>query len=312
MMYNQKLVASIKSKGKILREFKDTVYIPFASEYSILIKNLNTVRAVVNVYIDGENAVPGGLVVDPGQSVDLERWIKNGNLTEGNRFKFIERTAKIEEGPRGIKEEDGLIRVEYQFEIPRPVINVSNIVGSFPQYPPGVRGWDTIARGSEYKGIVDKYSTTGNDGSWLKSSGATFSQVNVNGALRGVDWSKNGEITAQAASAAVDKYCATNNISTSIGNLHDGMATMDSFMNETGITVPGSKSTQSFQNTTVGALDPAIYNIVLRIVGDLGHNKPVEQPVTVKHKPKCVTCGKQNKAHAKFCSECGTALEIFA
>ena len=95
MMYKENLVASIKVKGKILREFKDTVYIPFASEYTILLKNLNTVRAIVNVYIDGENAVPGGLVIDPGRSVDLERWIKNGNLTEGNRFKFIERTAKI-------------------------------------------------------------------------------------------------------------------------------------------------------------------------------------------------------------------------
>jgi hypothetical protein len=50
MMYHQKLVASIKANNKILREFKDTVYVPFASEYSILIKNLNTVRAVVNVY----------------------------------------------------------------------------------------------------------------------------------------------------------------------------------------------------------------------------------------------------------------------
>ena len=310
MMYNQKLVASIKVKGKILREFKDTVYIPFGSEYSILLKNLNTVRAVVNVFIDGENAVPGGLVIDPGRSVDLERWIKNGNLTEGNRFKFIERTAAVEEGPRGIKEEDGLIRVEYQFEIPRPIININNIVGSFPQYPPGVRGWDTIARGSEYPGVVDKFSA-GNPATWIQSSGATYSQVNVNGALRGVDWSKNGEVTAQAASAAVDKYCADNGILNK-AELHDGAATMDWCANETGITVPGSKSTQSFQTTTVGALDPTIHNIVLRIVGDLGHNKPVDKPVTVKHKPKCTTCGKQNKAHAKFCVECGTALEIFA
>ena len=123
-MYNQKLVASIKSKGKVLREFKDTVYIPFASEYSILLKNLNTTRAVVNVFIDGENAVPGGLVIDPGRTVDLERWIKNGNLSEGNKFKFIERTQAIEDGPRGIKLEDGLVRIEYQFEIPRPVINI--------------------------------------------------------------------------------------------------------------------------------------------------------------------------------------------
>ena len=299
MMYNQKLVASIKSKGKILREFKDTVYIPFASEYSILLKNLNTVRAVVNVFIDGENAVPGGLVIDPGRSVDLERWIKNGNLSEGNKFKFIERTAAIEEGPRGIKEEDGLIRVEYQFELPRPVINVNQIIGnSFPHYPPGVRS-------SEYRGVVDKYSTTGGDGSWLQASGATYSQVNVNGALRGVDYSR-GEATKAAAAAAI------NQVAPDMTEYHDGAACMDWCANETGITVPGSKSEQKFQTTTVGALDPTVHNIILRIVGDLGHNKPVEQPVTVKHKPKCVTCGKQNKAHAKFCVECGTALEIFA
>lgn len=294
MMYNLKLVASIKTKGKILREFKDTVYVPFGSEYSILLKNLNTVRVVVNIFIDGENAVPGGLVIDPGRSVDLERWVKNGNLSEGNRFKFIERTAKIEEGPRGIKEEDGLIRIEYQFEIPRATFNASNIAGSFPQYPYGVRS-------SKYKGVVDKYSTTG----------GTVNQINVNGALRGVDFSKNGEIIAQAASAAVDKYCADNGLLNTT-EIHDGAATMDWCANEVGITVPGSKSEQKFQTTTLGALDPTIHNIVLRIVGDLGHNKPVDQPITVKHKPRCVTCGTQNKAHAKFCVECGTALEIYA
>ena len=242
-MYNQKLVASIKSKGKVLREFKDTVYIPFASEYSILLKNLNTVRAVVNVFIDGENAVPGGLVIDPGRTVDLERWIKNGNLTEGNKFKFIERTGAVEQH-RGIGVEDGLVRVEYQFEF--PPINMNTVI----------------------RGI---------DRGWITASGATYSSVSP-------------------TSASLNSIqCSTN-----------------SYQNDVGITVPGSKSTQSFMTTTIGALDPTIYNIVLKLVGDLGDNKPVEKAVTVKHKPKCVTCGKQNKAHAKFCSECGTALEIFA
>lgn len=255
-MYNQKLVASIKANSKVLREFKDTVYIPFASEYSILLKNLNTVRAVVNVFIDGENVVPGGLVIDPGRTVDLERWIKNGNLSEGNKFKFIERTTAIEDGPRGIKMEDGLVRVEYQFEIPRPVINWN----STPYYG------STLTRG---------ISASGSTGDWASPMGATYS---TNASLNSLN------VTASAAS----------------------------FQNETGITVPGSKSTQSFQHVTVGALDPTVHNIVLKLVGDLGNNKPVEKAVTVKAKPKCVTCGKQNKAHAKFCSECGTALEIFA
>ena len=253
MMFNQKLVASIKSKGKVLREFKDTVYIPFASEYSILIKNLNTVRALVNVFIDGENAVPGGLVINPGQSIDLERWIKNGNLTEGNKFKFIERTQAIEDGPRGIKLEDGLLRIEYQFEIPRPVLNIPTWTSS------------TLTRG-----------ISGSTGDWASPMGATYSTTNAS--------LNSFNVTASGAS----------------------------FKNETGITVPGSKSTQTFAETTIGMLDLQKHNIVLKLVGDLGDNKPIERAVTVKHKPKCVTCGTQNKAHAKFCTECGTALEIFA
>ncbi len=62
----------------------------------------------------------------------------------------------------------------------------------------------------------------------------------------------------------------------------------------------------------MGALDPEKHTIVLKIRGETPDNKPVTEAVTVKKKPKCVTCGKQNKANAKFCSECGTALEIFA
>ena len=283
-MYNQKLVASIKANGKVLREFKDTVYIPFGSEYSFLIKNLNTVRSVVNVFIDGENVVPGGLVIDPGRTVDLERWIKNGNLSEGNKFKFIERTTAIEDGPRGIKLEDGLVRIEYQFEIPRPVINVAP-------------SWTTTT--TPWNGVY--------------ASGSSGASYNVNGALRGVDFS-NGETVKAQAAAAINNYIAdAMPTSACSSETHTGAATMDwAPINDVGITVPGSKSEQRFQTVHVGALDPTIFNIVLKLVGDLGDNKPVTKPVTVAHKPKCVTCGKQNKAHAKFCQECGTALEIFA
>jgi len=294
-MYSNKLVASLKANGKILREFKDTVYIPFGSEYSFLLKNLHTQRAVVNIYIDGTNVVEGGLVLDPGREVDLERYIKNGNLTEGNRFKFIERTQAIEDGPRGVKLEDGLIRIEFQYEAPRPVSNIADQF--FKQYPPGVRT-------SEYRGVVDKYSTTNN--SWIQASGATFSQVNVNGALRGVDLSQNGAAMQASASAAIDKAVphATE--------LHDGMATMDWCQNEVGITVPGSKSTQKFTHVTMGSMESEKHSMVIKLLGETVDNKPVLKPVTVERKLECVTCGKKNKAHAKFCIECGTALEIFA
>jgi hypothetical protein len=286
MMYGNKLAAAIKVNGKVLREFKDTVYIPFGAEYTILIKNLNTVQAVVNVFIDGDNVVPGGLVIRPGQEVDLERSIKNGNLTDGNRFKFIERTENIENGPRGIKLEDGLIRIEHQFEIPRPIFNIADINCSASTWP-----------------------TYGNDRFSVTASGATYS-TNVGGMMRGVDYSK-GEATKSAASKAINTSLQSMGISASIGEVHDGQATMDSYC-DTGITVPGSHSTQKFQTATIGALDPTKHSIVVKLLGDLGDNKPVTKAVTVKHKQECVTCGKLNKATSKFCTECGTALEVFA
>jgi len=170
------------------------------------------------------------------------------------------------------------VRVEYQFEMPRPIINTSWISAS------GSSGFPNSAT----------YSST---------------SYNVNGVMRGVDFSK-GENMKASATSAMNSTLQSMGISASAGELHDGAATMD--WNDVGITVPGSKSEQKFQTTTVGVLDPTVHNIVLKLVGDLGNNKPVTKPVTVQHKPKCTTCGKQNKAHAKFCVECGTALEIFA
>jgi hypothetical protein len=298
MMYNQKLVASLKANGKILREFKDTVYIPFGSEYSILLKNLNTVRAVVNIFIDGTDVVHGGLVVDPGREVELERSVLNGNLSAGNRFKFIERTGAVEQH-RGIELEDGLVRIEFQYELPRPVINLSR------QWIAGNNEYDTIAKGGMfaspmYGGNVGINGSTGDRFS-VTASGA--SQMNVNGALRGVDYSKGESVKATAAAAI-------NTVAPNTTELHDGTATMD--WNDVGITVPGSKSNQKFATVTMGAMDPQKHSIVLKLLGETPGNAEVTAPVTVKHKPKCVTCGKQNRATAKFCTECGTALEIFA
>lgn len=277
-MYHNKLVASLKANGKILREFKDTVYIPFGSEYSFLLKNLHTQRALVNIYIDGEDVIEGGLVLNAGQEVDLERYVKNGNLSAGNKFKFIERTNSIEQH-RGVKLEDGLIRIEFQYELPRPIINTA---------------YDNF----RFSGISDIGKTY------------TSASYNVNGMMRSVDFSA-GESMKASATSAINSTLQSMNISAT--SAHDGMATMDWMpINDTGITVPGSKSEQKFATVIMGTLESQKHSIVFKLLGETPDNEPVRNPVTVKHKPKCVTCGKQNKATAKFCTECGTALEIFA
>ena len=118
MMYNNKLAIAIKADGKILREFKDTVHLPFGSEYTVLIKNLNTVRVQVRVSIDGASTSGDSwLIVGALQEVELTRFIKNNNLLEGNRFKFIERSAAVD-AHRDLTVTDGLVMVEFQFERP--------------------------------------------------------------------------------------------------------------------------------------------------------------------------------------------------
>jgi hypothetical protein len=271
-MYNSKLVASIKANGKVLREFKDTVYIPFGSEYSILLKNLNTVKALINIYIDGDNVVPGGLVLNAGQEIDLQRAIRNGNMNEGNKFKFIERTGKIEDH-RGIKLEDGLIRVEYQFEkVYR--LNQLNIGAPYIGQPP-------------YN--VNPTWTVNN--SVLRSSG----HVHEGAACSDVSYSA----TSMAVGSSITASAATQSFNAAP-------------QTETGITVAGSKSDQKFVTASWFATESEKHNIILKLLGETPDNEAVRKPITVKAKPKCVTCGHTNKATAKFCSECGTALEIFA
>ena len=123
MMYSNKLVCSVKVGRKILREkVKDnesTVFIPFGSEYSLLLKNLGGRNAVVYIEIDGKKVSQTGFYIRAGQTADIERYVES--LVEGRRFKFIEKTEEISDF-RGDKVDDGIIRVTWQFEKPAPEV----------------------------------------------------------------------------------------------------------------------------------------------------------------------------------------------
>jgi len=114
MVYNQKFVVAIKVNGKILRENSGDIFIPFGSEYSIMLKNLNSVKAVASIHVDGEDVLDNHEVIVPANtSVEIEGFSKNKKVT--NKFKFIKKTEQIT-NYRGNKIDDGLVRVSFKFE----------------------------------------------------------------------------------------------------------------------------------------------------------------------------------------------------
>lgn len=269
MMYHEKLATAIRVNGQVLKEFKDTVYVPYGSEYEIRIKNLNTVRALVKISIDGKDVTEAGLVIGPGQTIDLERSIANGNLEKGNKFKFIERTAQIEDH-RGIELEDGLVSITYQYEKPRPVVvRVPVIHEYYPRYP---RYYDW------HNWPHDRIFTS------CSTGGGTYAYNNI------------------ARSAASNSAGDAGTLSQFSETTHDS--------NEVGITVPGSVSEQKFQTVDNFEVEEATFSMVLKLLGQTATKTAVKEAVTVRAKPKCTTCGHLNRVTNKFCSSCGTGLEI--
>jgi hypothetical protein len=282
MMYHQKLSVVIKVNNCVLRENKEVVSIPFGTEYSIFLKNINTMRAIVNITIDGTDAVPGGLVINANSSVDLERFIKNGNLKTGNKFKFVEMTSQIEQH-RGIGAEDGLIRISYRYEKPTPRVFLPNVVPGHWKCTP-----------------CNHVDAVG--------------QVYSNAMRGGLTNSYTGVLGVPMSSLAGAAGVSSQGLNTAIGSTQsiNSMATSSCSIpvNDMGITVPGSKSTQEFHSVKDFATENEEYVIVLKLVGVTATGKEVTEPITVKTKLKCITCGKKNKATVQFCSTCGTAVLI--
>lgn len=184
-MYQDRLVVAVKHNGKVLRETKqpgsdltDTVLVPYGAEYSLHIKNLNTVRALVRVQVDGEDATRGvSLIVPPSGSIDLERFLEAGQLDRGHRFKFIERTEKVEKGPRGVRAEDGLIRVEFEFERQPAVAQPYQwqpITPTYPTYPshPSWTIWTSTST-TTYGGQPSPLRSSNYPGSTVRDVGIT-------------------------------------------------------------------------------------------------------------------------------------------
>ena len=122
MVYCAGLVVAVQVSGKSAREVTtsgDTkVHLPFGTDYSLLFKNTKPKqRAVVSVSIDGKDVLGGSRIVVPARgATDLKGFLDDDGVRDA--FRVIEKTKEVSEH-LGNDPEDGLIRVEWQFEVER-------------------------------------------------------------------------------------------------------------------------------------------------------------------------------------------------
>jgi len=271
MTYKDYFVVEVKSNGKILRVRDDAVYLPFGSEYSILLKNLNSRKASVNVSVDGQDALDNhSLILDPNGETILEGFLK-GNIAK-NRFRFIQKTKEIQEH-RGDKADDGMIRIEFAFEKPQPEPWIKNTIKEVHHY------YNTPVKIEHYGSSVE----------WTYCNNDT-------------------PVAMGAAGPTVENSVADLSRSVKSNVTCDSLGLADVPLVDEGITVKGSECNQQFRYGYIGELEhPEV--IVLRLKGLTQTGNQINDPITVKSKLTCPTCGTKSKSSMKYCGSCGTFLE---
>jgi len=268
MTYKNNFVVDVRCKGKILRIKDDFVYLPFGSEYSIYLKNLSSKRASVKIHIDGQDVLDySSLILNANTSTELEGFLKGTNAT--NKFKFIKKTKEIQEH-RGDKIDDGIIRVEFAYEIPKPIIKKTIINEDHHHYHHNPFHWD--------------YHNT------------LYASSNIK--------TDRGDIARGITSSSPFNQSSMT-VSSSLGTESLGTP-----LNDEGITVKGSEINQQFRYGSIGELEPAEVVIIRMKGIDNKPNAGFQpSPLTIQSKLTCSSCGKSYKSSFKYCSNCGTYLE---
>ena len=115
-MYHNNIIVLIQKDGQPLRETEGKfVHLPFHSEYSINLKNQSWRRAIASIKIDGTDVLGGNEIILPAYgTVNVERFLTNGDLNAGKKLKFVPLTDSKVQDPSS--PENGLVEIEVWFE----------------------------------------------------------------------------------------------------------------------------------------------------------------------------------------------------
>lgn len=301
-MYANKFAACLMVDDEVVREVRkddtDFVYLPFGTDYQIRLKNLDHRRAVVSISIDGDDVLDGSrLVVEGNSTTDLKGFLDSKTNKARNAFRFIEKTERVSKH-RGDRVDDGLVRIEVQFEEDLPQVEQIIKYVPCPPYQP----WDPWWPRWPYRPSIwygSGFTSCGCGGGGAQNS-------NVNLTHQTFQWSGDADINNTECSVNINPTMDSDDAeNVDLTNIPE---TTNTFITGEGVTVTGPVINQAFSTTHLRKLAAEKTVIVFKLQGKTSNSKPVKKPLLVKSKIICPMCGEKCKSGTKFCGECGTCL----
>lgn len=315
MMYSNKFVMCVLYRGEVQKEKANgTVTLPFGAEYSLRFRNKNPRRAVVKIYIDGENVSGPGYVVNANDYVDIKR-----HHDKDRSFKFVSLDSPdaYEHGKNGPNDDKvkGTIEARFYLEKETP---------PKPIYLPVIQDhhhhhhhhdhdyWPPLKNPYQPNPWYDSTPRYTCGGSGYQAKGSSMG-MSYNACSDG-----GGGTQGSAMPRSLNKTtCDTGSISCSMGNSQPVFGISESLSLQDGCTVEGAASGQRFGTTYIDT-EETYTSLKLFLQG----YQPEVQTVETNEGPKevvqndpnqdtkyCPDCGaKVAKKTAKFCHNCGSKL----
>jgi hypothetical protein len=300
-MYRDSYILALMVGGKIQKESDDgSVLIPFGSEYVLRLKNKLRKRAVADVWIDGKIAAMG-IVIDANGTVDLERFVADGNLSEGKRFKLARLTDPKVDQPND--SENGSIEVNFYPEKDEPVIEKTVIheykYDCFHHHGMNWIGHCHQCCNNMYCNICHPvYYKTFTAGGSLNGGFTSSGNITITSNSGDTTKSVQGGIVHTNAMNTLFSASAESTTASQVGSgLPDGAILNNASMGlgEAAATVEGSTSLQKFSSIYI----------------DVDRSKPTTIRLIVKGLSKLLNtceCGYKRKKDVKFCPNDGNQL----
>lgn len=305
-MYQNNLAVSIKVNNNFIRESAPGIItIPFNSEYSIYIKNLDSRDVKVNIFIDGKNVLDNSSLIISGKKfAELNGFLKGNKIK--NRFKFIQKTDEsLKENNRNDKIDDGIIRIEYQFT--KKINNETTINEHFNYY---YDPWyhHLFPRKFDYFPYIR--STLNNTGTYYTTK-SYYEKIDNKESFSVNYNNSNGENFSIKSNNVPENF--------TLLNTNETIKQLSEPKSDEGITVKGSEINEKVKNAWIGELEDKKEVIIIILKGfEVPKSKDaIEQQDGISFKKEidfnefiyCSKCGKKIKAKDNFCKYCGTKLK---